>query len=473
MDPRLCPCVMRSTSHGCARCTGRGTATGKTFKARLAKLERWLAPRCRAVRALQFTSTRNVYSSQTRMTALVVEAARLSLRTIDVCVGQQGPDTDVAKQKGSVLAFSLAIHQCQALTHLKIRVLEMHSLCALGLAALPQSLQRLQLSCSPGHVPGSRTITRPPRVPIERRVVDLAVLRGLPHLTSVVLGPHFPLTCSVPAGLSCLTELEFDTWSRVVFVKGLEMPGLQRLVLVPHSIRPNVRLPALQGLPGLTALCVNQFVLVPRDLTPLRLLRQFCQLARGQQALPWQGEQTLPWTPVLPESVIHLQAAAALQASPEQALALQQLAHLDLSQNCFCALPAGMTVLSNLQHLALGFSSFFAIVQPGTLRILDAAALGDLSAFPCMTSLTFSHCQVAFSDDFGLRHHARLDNVSLEIYAKPCRGSSAAALLALHRQLVGSGRRGVEARAGLAAEWVRLADEYDHLCMSAAALSCS
>jgi hypothetical protein len=128
MDPRLCPCVMRSTSHGCARCTGRGTATGKTFKARLAKLERWLAPRCRAVRALQFTSTRNVYSSQTRMTALVVEAARLSLRTIDVCVGQQGPDTDVAKQKGSVLAFSLAIHQCQALTHLKIRVLEMHSL---------------------------------------------------------------------------------------------------------------------------------------------------------------------------------------------------------------------------------------------------------------------------------------------------------------------------------------------------------
>jgi len=50
---------------------------------------------------------------------------------------------------------------------------------------------------------------------------------------------------------------------------------------------------------------------------------------------------------------------------------------------------------------------------------------------------------------------------------------SAAALLALHRQLVGSGRGGVECRAGLLAEWVRLTDEYAHLCVSAAALSCS
>ncbi len=434
------------------------------FKTRLAELERWLAPRCRAVRALQFTSTRNVYSSQTYMTALVVEAARASLRTIDVYVGQQGY-TQVAKQKGSVLAFSHAIHQCQALTHLKICVLEEHSLCALGLAALPQSLQRLELSCSQGHLPGNRPMTRPPRVPNEARVLDLAVLRGLPHLTTVVLGPHFPLRSFVPAGLSCLTELDIDAWRGVVFEKGLEMPGLQRLVVVLHGVQIHKRLPALQGLPGLTALCVNDRVLVPRDLTPLRLLRKFCQLARGRQALPW--------TPVLPKSVTHLQAAGALQAFPEQALALQQLAHLDVSNNHFSALPAGMTVLSNLQYLALGFSPFFAIVHgAGTLRILDAAALGDLSAFPCMTSLTFSQCQVAFSDDFGVRHHARLDKVLFDC-AQPCRGSSAAALLALHRQLVGSGRRGVERKAGRVEEWVRLTDEHAHLCMSAAALSCS
>ncbi len=409
-----------------------------------------------------------MYSSQTYMTALVIEAARLSLRTIDVYVGQQGPYTEVAKQKGSVLAFSLAIHQCQALTHLKIRVLEMHSLCALGLAALPQSLQRLQLSCSPGHLPGSRRLTRPPRVPFELRVLDLAVLRGLPHLTTVVLGPHFPLRSLVPAGLSCLTELDINSCGRVVFEQGLEMPGLQRLVVMLHGIQIHNQLPALQGLPGLTALCVNDGVLVPRELTPLRLLREFCQLAEGRQALPW--------TPVLPVSVTHLQAAAALQAFPEQALALQQLAHLDVSDNHFSALPAGMTVLSNLQYLSLGFSSDFARVLlengAGTLRILDAAALGDLSAFPCMTSLTFSHCQVAFSDDFGVRHHARLDKVLFHL-ARPCQGLSAAALLALHRQLVGSGRGGVECRAGLLAEWVRLTDEYAHLCVSAAALSCS
>jgi hypothetical protein len=38
-----------------------------------------------------------------------------------------------------VLAFSHAINQCQSLTHLKICFLEGYSLCALDLAALPQS----------------------------------------------------------------------------------------------------------------------------------------------------------------------------------------------------------------------------------------------------------------------------------------------------------------------------------------------
>jgi hypothetical protein len=401
------------------------------LKTRLAKLERWLARRCCAARVLEFTSMDKVYSSQTWVNVLVavIEATRASLRTIDVYIGQR-EGIEVAMRKGNMLAFSRAIDQCHSLTHLTVCFLEEHSLYALGLAALPQSLQRLELSFARGYS-GARQFD-----PNEVRVLDLALLRGLPQLTSVVLGPRFPLTCFVPAGLSCLTELDINSWRGVVFEDGLVMPRLQRLALVPLSDRTHVRLPALQGLPGLTELCVNDRVLVPRDLIPLRLLRTFCLFAYGAQALPW--------TPVLPESLTRLQATGWLQAFPEQALALWLLAYLDVSHNCFTALPAGMTALSNLQYLALGFPKNFAFERnPRILRVLDAVALGDLSAFPCMTTLRFSDCQVAFSDDFGVRHHARLDKVLFEC-AQPCRGSSARALLALHRQLVGSGYRGVE-----------------------------
>ncbi len=86
--------------------------------------------------------------------------------------------------------------------------------------------------------------------------------------------------------------------------------------------------------------------------------------------------------PMLPESLTFLQAVGGLQAFPEQALALQQLAYLHLAENCFTVLPAGLTVLSNLQYLALGLSrpgSRIGLRNPGNM---DAVALGDLSAFP-------------------------------------------------------------------------------------------
>ena len=301
------------------------------LKTRLAKLERWLARRCCAVRTLEFTSTEKVYSLQAWMSVVVavIEAAHASLRTIDVYLGQREWGIEVALR--NMLAFSRAINQCHSLTHLTVSFMEEHSLCALGLAALPPSLQRLELSFARLYSGACQFD------PNEVRVLDLAVLRGLPHLTSVVLGPRFPLTCFVPAGLSCLTELDINTWRGVVFEEGLVMPRLQRLALVPLSDRTNVRLPALQGLPGLTELCVNDRVLVPRDLTPLRLLRTFWLFAYGAQALPW--------TPVLPESLTRLQATGWLQAFPEQALALWQLAYLDISHNCFTALPMGITQL--------------------------------------------------------------------------------------------------------------------------------
>ncbi len=388
-------------------------------------------------------STHCDFGSQTWVKALVVvvNAAHASLRTVNVDVDfGQRECVRKALQKGSVLALSHAIDQCQSLTHLSVCFWEDHSLCALGLAALPQSLQRLELSrAARPYVPGTRRSGFS-----ELGVLDLAVLRGLPHLTSVVLGPHFPLTCFVPAGLSRLTELDMQSRKGVVFEEGLAMLGLQRLALVLEGSEKHVRLPALQGLPGLTVLCINNRVLVPRDLTPLRLLRKFCHLATGMQALTW--------TPVLPESLTLLQASGRLQAFPEQALALQQLAYLDVSLNCFSVLPTGITQLSKLQYLASGFPRYPRPFDYGSLRILDAVALGDLSAFPCMTALTFSYCRVALSDDFGVQHHARLDKVLFDC-AQPCRGSGAAALLALHRQLLGSGHRGVERMGPRADEW--------------------
>ena len=406
------------------------------FTTCLAKLEKWLARRCCAVKALEFTLTGNVYGSQTWVNVLVVviQAAHASLRTIHVYLGQRGC-TRAAMERGSVLAFSRAISQCQSLTHLKTLFLEQHSLYALGLAALPQSLQRLELSCAPWHF-GARQFSPSE---LEVNVLDLARRRGLPRLTSVVLGPRFSLACFVPVGLSRLTELDIDSEEGVVFQEGLGMPGLQRLVLMLYNARNRVRLPVLLGLVGLTELRVTEAVLVPRDLTPLRFLRKFCQLSWDVQALSW--------TPMLPGSLTFLQAAGGLQAFPEQALALWQLAYLYVTNNHFSALPAGLTVLSSLQHLALGFSRSFSTDSLHTLGILDAVALGDLSAFPCMTFLGFWHCQVALSHDFGVRHHAPLDKVLFD-HARPCQGPSAAALLALHRQLLGSGHRGVE--------WIRV-----------------
>jgi len=76
--------LMHSTSDQRARSTGKGR--GMNFRTRLAKLERWLVPRCRALRVLEFTSMDNLYISQTWVNALVVviETAHASLRAMCV-----------------------------------------------------------------------------------------------------------------------------------------------------------------------------------------------------------------------------------------------------------------------------------------------------------------------------------------------------------------------------------------------------
>jgi len=117
------------------------------------------------------------------------------------------------------------------------------------------------------------------------KVLDLTALRGLPHLARVKLGPHLPLACSVPAGLSRLTELHVGTRKGLGFEEGLALPGLQKLVILPQRTEAPVQLPALQALPGLTELRVNDCVSLPASLTAWRLLRTFSLCADGEQGL--------------------------------------------------------------------------------------------------------------------------------------------------------------------------------------------
>ncbi len=82
------------------------------------------------------------------------------------------------------------------------------------------------------------------------KVLDLTALRGLPHLARVKLGPHLPLACSVPAGLSRLTELHVGTRKGLGFEEGLALPGLQKLVFSRSAQRPPCSCPPCRRCPA-------------------------------------------------------------------------------------------------------------------------------------------------------------------------------------------------------------------------------
>ncbi len=343
-----------------------------------------------------------------------MEAAHASLRTINVCFQMRWdwPYMQLFVPAASVLAFSRAVSRCQALAHLSTVFLEKYSLRALDLAALPQSLQRLQLSFDPGwDFDGGFDYCGAGAS--GGKVLDLAPLRGLPHLAHVRLGPHLPLACSVPAGLSRLTELHIETRKGLGFEEGLALPGLQKLVLLPQRAEAPVQLPALLALPGLTELRMNDRVSLPASLTAWRLLRTFSLCA--------EGEQGLAGVPALPDTLAALHVCGRLQAFPGQALAMGGLVSLRLEDNCFAALPAAVTALSKLQSLSLGFPHDPEVFGFNDLRVLNVEALGDLSAFPCMGYMYFYRCRLRTTMYLGARRHARLRRVYFA-FAEPCQG---------------------------------------------------
>ena len=98
-------------------------------------------------------------------------------------------------------------------------------------------------------------------------------------------------------------------------------------------------------------------------------------------------------------------------------LALTQLVALEslvANENEFAELPAGITALSRLTELTLGRAgrqSKDKFQQHGK-RPLDVRALGDLSAFPALSRLSFVYCEVIMCTSMlGAVRHASLASI--------------------------------------------------------------
>ena len=101
-------------------------------------------------------------------------------------------------------------------------------------------------------------------------------------------------------------------------------------------------------------------------------------------------------------------------------LALTQLAALEClraTDNDFAELPAAVTALSRLTELRLGRR--MTSMDPFQLherRRLDVRALGDLSGFPALCTLSFDSCEVVLCKSMqGASRHARLTSLSFRL----------------------------------------------------------
>lgn len=106
-------------------------------------------------------------------------------------------------------------------------------------------------------------------------------------------------------------------------------------------------------------------------------------------------------------------------------LALTQLAALECmraTDNDFAELPVAVTALSRLTELRLGRRmSSMDPFQLHERRRLDVRALGDLSGFPALCTLSFDSCEVVLCKSMlcksmqGASRHARLTSLSFRL----------------------------------------------------------
>ncbi len=145
-------------------------------------------------------------------------------------------------------------------------------------------------------------------------------------------------------------------------------------------------------------------------------------------------------------SLTHLTLAGhSLRAFPPCILGATRLTHLDLSRCCFEQLPEGVSALTGLEDLHLGWP---APAEDEVGGSVDARALGSLAAFPHLRSLCLENCSLLFCSDFqAAAAHPSLERLTLWT-AYPDSGPSCAAFLGFACALLKRGRARVLCLAG-------------------------
>ncbi len=277
----------------------------------------------------------------------------------------------------------------------------------------------------------------------------VAGLAGLPRLRALILTvQNVCMDATLPASVSRLAQL---TYLRLSDIHGLRcepgwarLPALARLQFVDCEFAGDgeAALPGMDALAALTSLELDRcpsLRLLPASLWRLSQLR--C-LSHDAQTWDEAGEPRsavsvlgLPLSAPCFASLTELTltghnlrmplggapcfasltrltlAARNLRAFPLCILAATRLQFLDLADCCFGQLPEGVSALTGLEQLHLGWPS---LVEKEVGGSIDARALGSLAAFPRLRRLSFENCSVQFCSDFqAAAAHPRLEQLRL------------------------------------------------------------
>ena len=250
-------------------------------------------------------------------------------------------------------------------------------------------------------------------------VVDALV--SLTGLVQLELG--LPRSTVVPAALGQLKGLRSLVLCNLRlcdFEAGcLELPNLTRLDFDCCSFLD------LDTLPGVTALQNLISIIFAYCQGPHFFDRQLVQLPRMRElnyhacetggACQWLSQPSADMGSLA--SSLRYLACSGVGLTQFPALTqLVTLERLDLRDSEFAVVPFAITALSRLSELLLGrWFCDYALHQCKT-RPLDARALGDLSAFPALRELDFSHCEVMLCESMlGAVRHASLSSIAFHV----------------------------------------------------------
>ena len=269
------------------------------------------------------------------------------------------------------------------------------------------------------------------RLGVAHRLTLADVVGALVPLTGLMeLNLHFPQAAVVPSALGRLKGLQslflWETCPCSFEAGCLDLPNLRSLEFRCCYFELAEVLPNIGALQRLTRI---QFL---GGLGPQFFDHQLVQLPKLQHMVFQRGGPhdvgACHWLFELPadmgllrSGLLHLDFSG--HRLSEFPCALTQLAALECLNadgNEFADLPTGITALSRLRELFLG--RVLSREDPAQLRVkrtLDVRALGDLSAFPALSELKFSFCEVLLCDTLlGAVRHPNLASLSLH-YAHP------------------------------------------------------